>query len=235
METVKINDKGRTKFIAHRGLGGIELENTLCAFVAAGNRPSYYGVECDIHVTTDGRFVVFHDDTSGRLCATDVRMETSDFETIRALKFKGGDAHVVPTLEEYLSVMARYNKTAVVEIKNRMKESDIRKVVEICKANYSLDMITFISFDFDNLVDVRKLLPTQSVQFLTAEFPDGIIDRLAAHGFDIDMGHWLATEERVKALHDNGVAVNCWTCDDPADAARLISYGVDFITTNILE
>jgi hypothetical protein len=43
MNTTKI-DSRKTKMIAHRGVSGIECENTAAAFVAAGNR-SYYGIE----------------------------------------------------------------------------------------------------------------------------------------------------------------------------------------------
>ena len=65
MNTIKI-DKKQTKLIAHRGLSGIEVENTNAAFVAAGNR-SYYGIETDIHRTSDGNFVIGHDDNYERL------------------------------------------------------------------------------------------------------------------------------------------------------------------------
>ena len=54
--TIKIAHGG-VKMIAHRGLSGLERENTAAAFVAAGNR-SYYGMETDIHRTKDGRFIV---------------------------------------------------------------------------------------------------------------------------------------------------------------------------------
>lgn len=53
MNTAFIADKKNAKMVAHRGLSGIERENTLLAFVAAGNR-SYWGIECDVHVTKDG-------------------------------------------------------------------------------------------------------------------------------------------------------------------------------------
>ena len=46
MNTIKF-DKKNVKVIAHRGLSGIETENTNSAFVAAGNR-SYFGIETDI-------------------------------------------------------------------------------------------------------------------------------------------------------------------------------------------
>ncbi len=42
--------------VAHRGLCGLEPENSIPAFVAAGNR-SYYGVESDVHVTADGKLL----------------------------------------------------------------------------------------------------------------------------------------------------------------------------------
>ena len=40
MDSIKI-DSRNTKMIAHRGLSGIEKENTNAAFIAAGNR-SYF-------------------------------------------------------------------------------------------------------------------------------------------------------------------------------------------------
>ena len=73
-DTIKITDKGTTKMIAHRGASGLERENTLPAFIAAGNR-SYFGAECDIHVKKDGKYVVYHDDETGRLCDKNVVIE----------------------------------------------------------------------------------------------------------------------------------------------------------------
>ena len=60
MNTIRFNHQ--IKIIAHRGVSGLERENTCAAFIAAGNR-SYYGIETDVHVTKDGKFIVFHDDS----------------------------------------------------------------------------------------------------------------------------------------------------------------------------
>ena len=51
----------------------------------------------------------------------------------------------------------------------------------------------------------------------------------------LDIAYPALTEDAVRALHDCGVEVNCWTVDNPEDAKRLISWGVDYITSNILE
>jgi hypothetical protein len=45
MDTIKI-DHGETKMIAHRGVSGIELENTCASFLLAGSK-SYFAVESD--------------------------------------------------------------------------------------------------------------------------------------------------------------------------------------------
>ena len=52
MDTIKIENKA-VKMVAHRGLSGIEKENTCSAFVAACNRATYFAVETDVHRTPD--------------------------------------------------------------------------------------------------------------------------------------------------------------------------------------
>ena len=84
MDTVKIN-KNNTALIAHRGLSGIECENTAAAFVAAGNR-SYFGIETDVHKTADGKFIIIHDDNTGRVCAENLPVENSNYEDLRRLR-----------------------------------------------------------------------------------------------------------------------------------------------------
>lgn len=147
-----------TKMIAHRGLSGMETENTLAAFEAACKR-LFYGIETDVHVTKDGKYIIFHDECTGRLCEKNLIIEETDFEILRSLKFKDGISEM-PTLSEYLQVISRYKKVAVIELKKSMRESNIEEIIEICKQVYTLDKIIFISFDFENLVAVRKLYVT---------------------------------------------------------------------------
>ena len=240
MKPIFIEDKRNTQIVAHRGLSGIERENTLPAFVAAGNR-SCFGIECDVHVTKDGQYLVYHDDTTGRLCEKDIPLEASTAEQLRGLRIKDAqsdeftDSLKMPALSEYLAVCARYEKTAVVELKNPMSAGHIAKIVEICGNVYDLRRVVFISFCFENLVEVRKIKPRQTVQFLCGEYTDDLLPRLKEHGFGLDIYYKSLTKERVSDLHKAGIRVNCWTCDDRAEAEELLSWGVDYITTNILE
>ena len=111
MNTIKLNTTGpNVKMIAHRGLSGLEAENTCAAFVAAGNREKYFGIECDIHRTLDGKFVIFHDDNTKRMAKDSMIIEETTFDTLRSLRLgePRNDLYhradlVMPTLEEYIA------------------------------------------------------------------------------------------------------------------------------------
>ena len=86
MDTIHIDSKN-VQMVAHRGVSGLETENTASAFVAAGNR-SYYGIETDVHRTADGQFVVFHDDNTQRVAGDAMVVEETTYETLRSLRLK---------------------------------------------------------------------------------------------------------------------------------------------------
>lgn len=239
MDTIKIN-KGTTKMVAHRGVSGLELENTCAAFVAAGNR-SYYGVETDVHVTADGQFIVIHDDNTGRVATESMVVEQTDYETLRALQLKQKDGMLrtdlrLPSLEEYLSICKHYDKVCVLELKNPMEEDAVRQIVEVCKDVYCLEKMVFISFAFQNMLYIRKYAPDAEAQYLLAEeITQAHIDTLVQHKLDLDVHYKAMSEDLMKRLHESGIKVNCWTVDDPEIAQRLVSWGIDYITSNILE
>ena len=62
-----------------------------------------------------------------------------------------------------------------------------------------------------------------------------VINRCAADRLDVDIKYTALTPENIKAAHRAGLVVNCWTVDDPKVAETLALWGVDYITTNILE
>ena len=78
--TIKLENKGHTQMIAHRGVCGLEPENTNAAFIAAGNR-SYYGIESDVHKTADDKFVIMHDGNTLRMTGDDIEIAKARSET----------------------------------------------------------------------------------------------------------------------------------------------------------
>lgn len=240
INAVKIENKKSTQFIAHRGLSGIELENTMPAFTAAGNH-SYYGIETDVHVTRDGKFVVFHDDDTKRLSDKNFVISDTDYETIKSLRLKSvknhtsSDDYEIPDLKDYLSVCAQYDKTAVIELKQRIETKYIKEIYLETEKYHNVKNTIFISFSLENLLDLRRDFPDVNVQYLKENFNDDVLNILKKYKMDLDLGYWVCSKEVIDICHANNIKVNVWTVDNPGDAERLIDYGVDYITSNILE
>ena len=240
MNTIKIN-KEHVQMIAHRGLSGLEKENTCAAFVAAGNRESYFGIETDVHRTADGQFVVFHDDNTARVGVDSLVIEDSSFETLRKLQLtdidgkRGRSDLLIPTLEEYIGICKKYEKHCVLELKNQFKAADVYKVVAaIDKLGY-LEHVTFISFQLKNLVFLRRRYPEQPAQYLLDKWDEGSLDVLKKYNLGLDIRYTSLTKEIVDQVHAAGLEVNCWTVNTKEDSEALVKMGVDYITTNILE
>ena len=226
--------------VAHRGLSDIEPENTNASFIAAGNR-SYFGIETDIHRTKDGHFVVCHDDNLNRIAGVDINVEEADLADIQAVTLfdKDGtkdriDLHPT-TLESYIKICKKYEKHSVLELKSEFTDEEIARIIEIIRAFDYLDNVTFISFKYDNLTKIRKILPEQSAQFLFSKFSEEIFDKVVADKLDVDICYVEVDKEIIDRFHAVGITVNAWTVNDPALGEKLASCGIDYITTNILE
>ena len=159
-DTIKIADHGNTKIVAHRGVSGLETENTAAAFIAAGNR-SHYGVETDIWRTLDHRYICNHDGRSGRICETDLVMEQSNLADLRALTLKDIDGRsdraelklCLPS--EYRKICEHYGKVCVPELKSNFTLDEIREILAIFDGY--LDATCFIAFNIANLDLVKQL------------------------------------------------------------------------------
>lgn len=240
MDTIKFNHPNKPLMVAHRGVSGLETENTCAAFVAAGNR-SYYGIETDVHKTADGKYVVFHDDTTGRLAEVNVTIEETDYDTLRKMQLRQKDGNFgrsdlrIANLQEYIGICKNYEKTAVLELKNHFEKADILEIGKIIEDMGYLDRVTFISFDFENLVYVKEIYPNQPVQYLTGSCDRQLAQRLAAYGMDLDIYFEGVNPGMMADCKELGIKVNCWTVDQLEDAQRLVEMGVRYITSNILE
>ena len=239
MDTIKFQ-KRNVQVVAHRGLSGIERENTNAAFVAAGNR-SYYGIETDVVKTADGKYVLNHDGDLKRVAGEDVVVNKSTLEQVQSVLLTDTDGNRdrqdlrTPELGNYIKLCKRYGKQAVLELKDIFTQEDVRQIIEVIKSYDYLDKVTFISFYYENLLFVRNLEPNQSAQFLERALTYQLIRRVAADKLDVDIKHTGLTPEAIQEAHEAGIKVNCWTVDDPEIAERLAEWGVDYITTNILE
>lgn len=242
MDPIKIINNN-VKMIAHRGLSGIEVENTTDAFILA-TKYSYYGIETDIHVTLDGKYIVCHDDNIVRVTGVEKIIEESYYEDLRTIKIINKDGTFtkdifLPSLEEYINICKNGNKIAILELKNEMKEANIIEIVNIIKQMDYYNKTIFISFSKENIVHLRKLFDDSKCQYLsvvdTEEKKKDAINFATQYKCDLDLHYNGITKEFVNECHQNNILLNVWTVDDEVVAKELIDMGVDFITSNILE
>ena len=257
MDTIKLH-KRNTLMIAHAGLEGFETPNTLAGVVAAGNR-SYWGIEVDLRVTKDKEIVLIHDDNLLESTGADVKVsehtwaELLQYTRYDRREFFGMEAYGIEddkgkgitrsdlrisSFGEYIRVCKKYGKVAVPEIKGRFSPEEIGIMLDIVRKQDYLYRVVFISFGWENLAEIRRQQPGQTVQFLTyagMDTSDEFLDRVAAEGFDLDVHLSNVTEDLVKRCHARGIKLNVWTVDFLSDAEKYVEWGVDYITSHILE
>ena len=245
MNTVMLNKTSRptVRMIGHQGIHHLEVGNTCSGFVAAGNR-SYWGIETDVHVTKDGQYIIIHDDNTKASTGADYVVEETDCATLRSLTmldYTDGDGHTrgdlrLPLLSEYIRICRKYEKKAVLEIKNPMAPEHIKGIVDEVDSLGWLENTVFISFSYDNMAELRGLLPEAKLMFLTTHAPNQeLVDMLLPYRLDLDIAWTVLTREGVELMHANGIEVNVWNVDEVELAERLLSWGVDYLTTDILE
>ena len=241
MDTCKLSGR-KPQMIAHRGVSKLERENTCAAFIAAGNR-SYFGIETDVHVTADGQYVIIHDDTTTRVAGVEYVVEETDLATLRSLRLRDVGTEQVrgdlclPTLEEYIGICKKYDKAAVLELKNKMPEESVRGIADVVRRMGHMEKTLFISFALDNLIALRADCPEQPAQYLLSSVADvdAMVETLKTYRLGLDVKYTALTREIVEKVHAAGLEVNVWTVDDPEIGAEMIALGVDYITSNILE
>ena len=240
MNTIKFDNKENIKMIAHRGISGIECENTCPAFVAAGLK-SYYGIETDVQVTLDGKFIIVHDSDLKRIAGLDIGVMTSNFDDLRAIRFSSIDGTVprtglyLPSLEEYLSICKKYGKEAYLEICAISLYDHVIGIASTVEQMGMMDSTTFISFNHSNLTDLRSSYPHAKAQLLTGDIGKDNIAFILENNIDAGIYYPNLTKEFVDLMHANGRNVNVWTVDTLEDAERMRDMGVDVITSNIIE
>ena len=239
MNTVKI-DHGDVKMVAHRGISGLERENSCPAFVAAGVH-SYWGIETDVWVTGDEKYILSHDGNLKRCSGVDIDIQKARFDTLRAIPLFDSDGATLrtdlypPTLDDYVNICRKYGKQSVLELKGAYQEKHVAGVIETISQLGWYERTTIIAFDRENIVTARRLCPDIDMEVLGWKGDEETLAFMKAYRVGADLHYKGVTKEFVDAAHAEGFAVNVWTVDDPAVAADMIAMGVDQITSNILE
>ena len=239
----------QVRFVAHRGESITAPENTREAYELAWRNGHAWGVETDVHLTGDGVLVCSHDPDTKRTSGVDWKIAEKTVEELKTLdvgKWKSPEytGVKIPTLREVLTTMPP-DGHIFVEIKQAGEGFAEAFRNAFSGGGVRSGQISFISFNINELRNVRKLLPQNRTLLLVGLkfLDDGTISPSAEElvatlekenftGVDVGAGTHPLPREYVDTIHDAGYEIHVWTVNDTAAARKLAELGVDSITTD---
>jgi len=229
--------------IAHRGGSKLRPENTIAAFdhaLALG----VDGLECDVHLSSDGEPVVIHDPTLDRTTdatgPVSARTATALAAVDAGARFGAGDERPyrgaglgVPRLAE---VLDRYRQLPiVVEIKGDRPEVAERTLAVVREAG-AAERVIFGGFSRVVLEVMRQHAPEMPTSASSDEAREAVTAgdgwRPASTRFRLFQvplrleGQQMFGPVFVTAARRAGLPVQAWIVDEADDMRRLIDWGV---------
>ena len=210
-----------TKVQAHRGFSAIAPENTLPAFKKAVEAGAD-GIECDIHLTRDGRFVVCHDgkidrtsDGSGEISQMTLEeLRKHDFGVRFSEAFKGT---VIPTLEEMLETVKPL-EVINIEVKRfdhpMGLDAALDLFYDILVKCGVLKQVIVSSFDKQVLKRLKQLHGDVYTCLLYSHMarPAACAQKIGCDA--IHPAYEFLSKATINSAHRRGMKVNCWTPND---------------------
>lgn len=234
-----------TQIIAHRGSSYTAPENTVASVRLAWDQNAD-AIECDIHLSKDGKIVVIHDADTARTARVSLRVSETTSEELRKLdvgspkdpKYAG---EKIPFLHELMETVPA-GKQILIEIK--CGKEVLPALKDTLTSSGKMAQVVIVGFGLDTIVAAKQMMPVLPVWWLRSTATDkstntklphdlAWIDIVKASGLDgLSVDHAGCTPEFAKAIKAAGQRLSVWTIDDPAEARRFRDMGMDVISTN---
>jgi glycerophosphoryl diester phosphodiesterase len=229
-------DHDRPIAMAHRGGAthpdNIGYENSMHAFQNAVDL-GYRYLETDLHATSDGVVIAFHDDKLDRV--TDRTGVVAELPWSEVSKAKINGHEPIPRLDELLEHFPDIRFNLDVKAENGLAPS-----ADVLRAANAIDRVCVSSFSQSRVRRMRKLLGPRLctgygfwevalIRFLP------FAPKSAGACLQIPQGYGplrLLTPGLIKRAHARSKPVHVWTVDDPADMRRMLDAGVEGLITD---
>lgn len=231
--------------MAHRGFTDSNRapENSLAAFGAAVDL-GYRYVETDVHATSDGTLIAFHDDRLDRVTDRSGAVAQLPWRVVREAKIAG--TQEIPTLDAVFDAWPQLRIN--IDCKT---ETAVQPLVEVIERHAAHDRVCIASFsDARRLTVLRGLtrpVATSGGKSVIARFmlgsrlPSWSRVPLGSNALrDVDCLQVpsssgrisVVTAASVRLAHRAGAQVHVWTVDEPDEMRRLLDLGVDGLMTD---
>ena len=232
------------KFCAHRGAGKLAPENTLAAF-RLGYEHGYRMAEFDVKLSADGVAFLLHDDTldrttngKGRADALTWReLALADAGTWHSPEYAGEPLASLAAVAAWSRARHVRMNIEIKPTRGRERETGAAIAFDAASLWAGSDvpplMSSFSPLTLDAAREAASDLPRA---WLSEYWADDWRERVVPLGcIALDLKHTLLTKARVDEIHDAGLRVATWTCNDPARAADLLAWGVDTLITDAVD
>lgn len=233
--------------IAHRGFGKVYPENTLLAFRAAMSQKIPAIPELDVHVSSDGYPVVFHDydldattDGTGAILSTPlatIQAATYDNLGIPLSGFPASELKI-PLFSDCVSLFVQSGVRFIPEIKDPTNGA-VDAMLAVVDAAGAADLVYgWSGANMNALQYVRSVRPFVKIIWGTQNAGTLFsgIDTLAGLGnsaINVELSVLAANPSVVAYAAAAGVDVMVWTIGTQAQAAQAAALGARYIYTDI--
>ena len=211
--------------VGHRGVMGVEPENTLRSFRRA-EQAGLDQVELDLHLSKDGALVVMHDAEVDR--TTDGSGLIRDLTLAEIRTLDAGLGERVPVFEEVLDAVDR-------PIQAEIKDAAAARVLaRTLRERGAAGRVSVLSFHDEALAEIHSLLPDVPTVLVASTLGPDIVPRAQAVGarlVSLDLTQLnLAVVRRCQAA---GIAVMAWTVNTAQDWALARALRLDGAATDL--
>lgn len=220
---------------AHRGDNVNAPENTMPAFELAASENLKW-IELDVHQTSDGVIVCNHDSTIKRVTGRNLAIHDVTYEDLSKIELgpwmPGEYEHVhICTLREALELAKENDMNVQVELKGHPADKNFEEnVIKVINETGMHDNVMIIAQDASRLMRVMEIDPTITKGYCMVIAVGDLND--IEYTDNITIEETYVTPELVRAMHENGIKVFCWTVDLDDTVQYLVSCDVDVIGTD---
>ncbi|WP_030663031.1 glycerophosphodiester phosphodiesterase family protein [Streptomyces rimosus] len=213
--------------IGHRGMMGVEPENTLRSFVRA-EREGLDVIELDLHLSKDGALVVMHDADLDR--TTDGTGPVADRTLAELRDLDAGYGERVPVFEEIVDAVRAPLQAEIKDV------AAARALVDVLRARDLTARVEVISFHDAALATVGELLPGVRTALVAEHYGTDVVDRALAVGASaLSLDIRRLTLELVERAHAADLRVLGWTVNTHDELRLSRGLGLDGVITDFPE
>ncbi|HSJ87634.1 MAG TPA: glycerophosphodiester phosphodiesterase family protein [Anaerolineales bacterium] len=226
--------------VAHRGHSIAYPENTMEAYRKAIDL-GVEMIECDVNITRDGKLVMIHDATLDRTTSGTGRVSAATWEEIQQLdaggKFKAEFTGLkVPLTEDTLLLYKDSGVWSCFEVKGGDADESNRialGLVDLFEKHNMLDKAFMSSYHYEALQLARSkcpdlmLAPERLPDDAPADPPEAVRQAKLFSAPVIQHQYTVLTEDVVRLLHENEIAVWSWSTTDEDSMIFSINIGAD--------